>query len=191
MHKILALLNASAILLIAGCASVPRATGDVDARQAQLNDGYALLYDFVNQNQGVGTLLIIKSTPESTATLVREIAKASAEATTKLKAFAKQDPTLGYDQTGLPEVETASRKAISSATASALLTSSGEAFERQLLLSQIEGTNYGASLARVLIEYDDNPDRREWLKETADRFASLHQRAVERLAPVNETPNTE
>lgn len=156
-----------------------------------MNHGYALLYDFVSQNQNVSTLLLVKSVPQPTAVVVREIARVSADSTAQLTTFAKQDASLGYDKTGLPRVEIDARKAISSATASALLTSSGEAFERKLLLAQIEGTNYGAALARTLIKFDPDEDRRVWLKETAKRFESLHQQAVERLVPVTQTPKAE
>lgn len=149
-------------------------TGAVD--QAALNQGYSLLYGLVASTAKVDMILMLKSASDPVKQVIRQIATESATARDRLKEMAEGDPALQLDLKALPGVEQATRQRIESTTTKALLTASGENFERRLLITQLSGMEYGAALAQSLVQLEGNPQRREALQAIATRFDALHQR---------------
>lgn len=177
---------AAFLLVVLGCKSPPAAVAP-GAYDARLSGGYALLYELVDKQSGVGQALILGGgMSEKTKSLIREIAQSSKVAAQTLKNFAEQDPALRLDDAQLPWVEQKSREAEESQTTSRMLLA-GKKFEFRLLLSQTKSMPYGSLLARELAAIESNRDRKQWLTAFAKEFDSYRDRAEERLA-VKEEP---
>src|SRR5688500_16513041 len=84
------------LLLTQACASPPKPPPGADSPRAlELSHGYAILYDLVSKQSGLGRALIIGGgMSEPTKALIREIAEASREATGRIKAFADVDASV-------------------------------------------------------------------------------------------------
>jgi len=160
-------------------AEQPTAGGGAVLAQSQ---GYSLLYKLMSDESDVSKILWIKSVSDGTKGLVKEIANASQDAKKQLEGFAKKDKSLQLDVPGLPAMEQRSRDLQAKEDENGLLGSKGEAFERHLLFTQAEATNYATQLARALLEKETNPERRAFLDEQAKKFADIHARTMNRLA---------
>ena len=143
-------------------------------------EGYSLLYELVSNESGVDGIFIIKTASPKTVELIRTIADVSRQAVKKLHSFTEIDSRLVLDQTGLPQVESATRAAIESKISRQLLFA-GDDFELRLLLTQLEATHYGAALANQLAQIDDNERRSQWLVEFAKQYNDLYEKLLTQL----------
>ena len=166
-----------AIALLQGCQSPKVDEAGLTPGQRDRNHGYALLFNLTNSEGELDKILIIKKPSANIQQLIRDIAQTSREAKDKLAAFAEQDITLNLTDPGLPEMESAARKSIESATTRALIFSD-DTFEREIALTQVKALQYGAHLARVLADRDDHELRVVWLKQFADTYHDLYKRCV-------------
>lgn len=167
-----------------GCAAGrPAVSADPAQRNRQLSEGYALLYNLLEQNRQVdqATRIPFRSVSDDTAALLSDIATASGNTADYLYNLAETSPLLGLDDTGLPAIEQATRESIEAQTRRNLLAGERDKFELHLLLSQAEATRYAAHLASQLAEADDHAARRALLEQVHDRFQQLHQRTVDHL----------
>ena len=82
----------------------------------------------------------------------------------------------------LKVAEVATRKAIASTKTKELLESSGDAFERALLPTQIQALNYAAHLASVAASNDPDPTRSAWSKALSREMKGLYSQCVELLS---------
>ncbi|MFA9477459.1 hypothetical protein ACERK3_04035 [Phycisphaerales bacterium AB-hyl4] len=169
----------------AGCApGRPTVSADPDERNRELSEGYALLYDLLEENRQIDQAVRIpfRSVSDETRALLGDIASASGDAADRLYEFADAAAELGLDEDGLPTLETATRDSIASATQRALLAGDRNRFELYLLLSQTEATRYAAHLARQLAEAEPQSARRAYLEDTYEQFDQLYERVLDRLA---------
>lgn len=158
-------------LLMLGCQSTPQPT-PTDA------PNYGLLYALTSKQQQVGMLLIIKrNISEESASLVRDIADASKQATQTLESLADENT---LKQTGLPALEQATRDAIE-ADQRKILLGADEHFEFRLLLTQSDATQYARFLAEQLAERAPDETTRKKLTDIAETFMQLNARVIERL----------
>lgn len=164
-------------MLLWGCQRCPDDTPPATA----LNQGYALLYDLVSQQQDLNKILWIKNTSPPVVELIEAIADVSGEMTRHLDEWQQADPTIRLDSTGLPEVDQATRKAITSYKTMTLLGDWGETFTRDLLLTQNEALNYGGYLMKVLSEKTPEADHAETLRTTGKRYLDLRDQAMAHL----------
>lgn len=185
-------------MTLIGCESTPRADDEPRVTASavepvsrvsggggsELNDGYHLLHELVSKQKRVSTALIIpfKKVSDPSRTLIKEIAQVSTEATQQLEAFAKSDPSLQLDAGMLSPIEKATRQDIESVASRRILGAGGNDFELQLLVAQVDATDYGAALARQLAEVDNNAERSQWLRDFAAKYEQFRQRAIERLS---------
>jgi hypothetical protein len=135
----------------------------------------------MGDESNVSKLLIIKHADEPVAGLVKEIAAAARAAKKQMDEFAKSDAGLTYDNTGLPEVEQASRDHTAKVDAKQLLTSSGKSFELHLVFTQAEATSYAAEIAAALEARDDNSARKTFLANLSKQFNQFHDRLMNSL----------
>lgn len=145
-------------------------TTDLPRRQ-----GYSLLYALVSDEAKVDGILIIKDASPGTKEAIKSIAARAKRAKEELDALAKSDRTLKLDASGLPAVEQETRDAISSQTAKLLLTSSGEVFEMNLLLTQYEALKYLSALSKALAEREPAGPRKVMLEELSTDANTLHE----------------
>lgn len=181
------------LALLAGCHTAPKgAASSGPAGQGQpaapagksLAQGYALLYSTIAQDADVDKALMLKSPDPRVAETVKAIAQFCGQAKAKLEAFALEDPSLNLNNDGLPALEIKTRDAIGSTTTKQILFGTGKEFEFRLLMTQHEALNYIAHLAGVLAKAETNEARGTYLKEIAQKSASLHRNVMELM----ETP---
>lgn len=170
-------------MLLAACQCFMHCGSNKPAGSADLvrNQGYALLYSTINDESQVDQVLIIKDPNPQVTELIKAIGQFSSDAKNKLQAFAKEDPTLGLDNQGLPEVETKTRSAISSATSKQIVFSGGKEFEFRILLTQHEALNYITHLAATISKQETLEARKRYLAHLAEESSALHERVIAQL----------
>lgn len=149
-------------------------SGEAKARSR----GYALLHSTVDELSQVDKVLVIKDAEPQVADLLKAIAQFSGDCRDKLQTFAAEDPSLRFNDDGLPNAEASTRNAIASATQKQILFSSGREFEFNILLTQHQALNYITHLAGTLSEQDSHEDRRQYLTHLAGESNALRQRVI-------------
>lgn len=168
---------------VCGCQSVATdrpSTAATDAIELR-NNLYSLLYQLLSDERHVSKLLIIKRESRDLNHLIKRISDAAANGADHLKDFAKKEASLNLEVEGLPPGERAVRRAIAHTKRNQLLGSSGEKFERRLLLTQMEALNYGAHLARVAADNESAPARAEYLSTLSQTMKELHSEVLQLL----------
>lgn len=164
---------------LVACTAPPRISGAVGER----SEAMALAWGLLKENQDVAGILAIKSVSDDTETLVREIAAAGRQAAVTLEGVARREG-LPLDDDGLPAAERRVRASIRARMTRELLLGSGAAFERSLLLSQIEALGYASNLLEEVaaqLRTVDLDDAAVDLDGEAKRFSALRVRAIGRL----------
>ena len=159
-------------------ADEPPTVADIDR-----NEGYAILYELLNDESQVAELFVIKSASEPVKAVINDIQAAAKDGVTMLKNMATNDGFINLTETGLPNIAKQTRERIIWATTGQLLLASGKNFELQLLITQLKAAHYAQYLADAMAAAEDNKDYRKQLKDLADRFGKLNQR-VEALLTV-------
>jgi len=169
-------------LLLSGCQSPPvRPSAPTAAATDTRNNCYSLLYQLLDQEKNVSLLHFIKREDSDLKQLIRRVSEASAAGASQLKEFAKQDPTLILDATGLPPGEVKTRDSIAAEQQHELLHNSGDAFELILLLNQQEAMNYATHLAKVASLNDFGPGRAQYLSGLSAEMKKLRDQIAARL----------
>jgi hypothetical protein len=174
------LLVVGLVILLTGCASSMERPAPVSSSQAAdlRNNTYSLLYDLLQDERHLSKLLIIKRESRELKDLVKRISDMAGDGADRLKTMAKTDRSLHLLSVSLPPGEAATRKAIADTKKSLLLGQSGPAFEREVLLTQVEALNYGSHLAGVAAVHDSNRDRASYLSNLSTNFYVLREEAL-------------
>jgi hypothetical protein len=175
------LLFASGALAVAGCATTPSEPPTAVPSLRQRNQGYALVYKLMSDESDVSKLLIIKHVDEPIGTLIKEISAAAKAAKKEMDEFPKSDVVISYNDDGLPNVETESRKLTSKHDAKTLLTSSGKSFELELVFTQTQAMGHAADLTAALESHEENPGRRAFLANLSKQCEGFHDRLMNLL----------
>src|ERR1700744_2924986 len=132
--------------IFCGCSSIknsattpPRANTQTIALR---NNSASLLYDLLGDEKNVSKVLLIKRNSAELGYLIKSISETSKDASKQLEQLAQSDPTLNLQALKLPTGEVAARKAIAKTKEHELLSSSGENFQFQLLLTQADALSY-------------------------------------------------
>lgn len=178
---------------VCGCHSITpkpsRSHSSTDTVSRAIRDNsYSLLYELLNEEKNVSKLLIIKRDSRELNRLIKDISTASDKAASQLKLFSEQDQSLRLDAINLPPGEDATRKAIAGTKKKELFGNSGDAFERALLLTQIQAVNYAAHLALVAADNDTNTSRSAWLKSLSQEMKELYSQSVGLLSRAPHVP---
>jgi len=170
-------------IALAGCQS-PKSNAVTANSPAQTtrDNAYSLLHELLDEEKHVSLLRFVKHENPELKTLVKRIAARSKAGSTQLEQFAKKDPSLHLDQTGLPPGEVATRKAIADTKKNELLSQSGDEFELSLLLSQTEALRYGAHLAKVAGDNDSQQDRAKALTDLHSEMEQLYHETFAMIA---------
>jgi len=167
-------------MALGGCTAGPPAiSDDVDER----SEAMALAWNLLSQNREVAGILSIKGTTPGTKALIEEIAAASDAAADTLERVARAEG-MPLEDDGLPAAEVRVRAAIRARVSRELLFSSGRAFERTLLLTQVEALGYASDLLEEVaarLRATDLPEDAEEIRHEAAAFAALRVRVVDRL----------
>jgi hypothetical protein len=163
-------------VVLAGCVTkeqVP-APGGSTVRE----NSYALLFDLMGDEKNVSKLLIIKRERAELRELIRKISRRADAAHEQIEKFGKTNPRINLEDLGLPLAEVETRKSISKAKASELLTDKGGEFELRLLLTQSEALTYGTHLAIVAARHEPDPVRAQFLNELSADLSGLHDEVI-------------
>lgn len=184
MKVLLFILGLTIGATLCGCQSVPpKSIRHLPQIAAEVcNNSYSLLYELLNEEKNVSKLLIIKRDSRELNHLIKDISTTSGQAAEQLSQFERQDAAMVLTAKNLPLGETATREAIATTKKKELLGSSGDNFERSLLLTQIQALNYAAHLALVAAENDTNPNRSAWAKSLSQEMKRLYSQCVELLS---------
>jgi hypothetical protein len=170
----------SCTIALAGCATTaPQAGGGLIH---QRNEGYSLLFKLMSDESQVGNIFILKHADNSIRDLVNQIGSTCQEAKTRLYGFGKSDRSIDFGTTDLPGVEQRSRDLESSDETKALLFSSGQTFELELLFTQVEAMNYAADLSKALAEQEPDPVRKDFLQKLSQHCTDFHDQLMKHLA---------
>ncbi len=145
------------------------------------NNAMALLDDLLNDEKNVSKVLIIKHNSDELGKLIKDISEVAGQGAKSIDELAKNEPGLDLKRLDLPPGEAATRKAISKTKEHLLLSSKDTEFEFQLLLTQSEALNYGASLAMVVAECENQPERTREFLRLAAQMRDLDERVLAML----------
>jgi len=176
------------MVILFGCisAGVTFVRGDDTAtRQEKLNGGYYLLHHLCDDEAQLPLLLDVKHAPEAIKAFAIKISKTAKESNALLEQMQEGDPLLKFDQNPLPPIERDVRASIQEEKQHELLFgTSDDAFVRALLVSQIEASNYGCNLAKVLSEQEGDPKRIKCLEKIETKWLAIHAEAFRLLSTV-------
>lgn len=142
----------------------------------ELSQGYALLKELMEDEAKVSEVLMIRSGSKELEALCRDISSASKNVLGDLKSFAKTGRLLSRQENGLPTTEKSARESISGEITRNILSGDKTVFRQELLLSQIQATEYGQHLLSVIANQEFNSERRKLLLQRAGAWKSLRQR---------------
>jgi hypothetical protein len=145
-------------------------------RLKELSQGYTLLRELMEDEANVSQALILRTGSKELEALCRDISSASKSVLGDLRSFAKADRTLVREENGLPTMEKAARESISGEITRNILWGNKTLSRQELLLSQIQATEYGQHLLLVIANQEFNSERREVLQQRANTWKSLRQR---------------
>lgn len=146
----------------------------------QIDYGYSILENLLEDESSVGEILQIKSTSQKTSSLLKTISAAAKEAKANLAPLLAKEPVVSVGETGLPIVEESTRNRITNIQTARLLLA-GSSFEVKVLLTQANAMGYGRSLAASLAEADPSPDRSKFLGQLENTLADLESQVIVRL----------
>lgn len=149
-----------------------------DVSRQQMNYGYGLLHHLCDQESQVDLILIVKTTPPNVAHFAHEVSDGAKADLKVLGDLADRDPSLHFDEQGLPDIETGTRASIKAEKQHLLLFgATGSDFAKALVLTQIEASTYGENLAKVLADDETNAHRAAALRHIAASWGKLKDEA--------------
>ncbi len=187
------LLCGAAMVVVCGCANVqkpetaavPAAAPTMTASEAQKletrNNAVSLLYDLTQEEKNVGKILIIKSGSKEFDGLIKAIAQTTGDSGVRLEQLAADDPQMKLHALELPAGEKATRAAIAKTKEHELLFSSGDNFQFNMLLTQVDALSYGWHLAKIAGDNSQRPEEVRAFVEISAALANLYQQDVEML----------
>jgi len=151
------------LLWLPACETVPvHETSGVRAGEAgdrELAHGYALLYELCDKQSNADKVFVLKAASKPTKQRVKRIAEACGKLAKAMRRHSEAGGLPALNEKGLPAIEQAARDRIEADSRNAILW--GEA-EKPMVLAQIDATQYGAALARALIErHEGGPINKE------------------------------
>jgi len=183
------LLSSAAMAMVCGCANVqktetaavPAATSSDMRKLETRNNAVSLLYDLTQDEKNLSKILIIKGGSKEFEALIKAIAQTTRDTGTRLEQLAVADPQMKLHALELPAGEKATRAAIAKTKEHELLFSSGNNFQFNLLLTQVDALSYGWHLAKIAGDNSQRPEEVRAFVEISAALADLYQQDVEML----------
>ena len=173
------------LLLAAIGISASNTWGDDASGYGSPNDekvGFYLLTDVCRQETQVHLITWIKTTPPELIAFTQRISKTADESMATIDRLKKGDPTLVLDKNPLPAFEQRVRGSIRSDKQHQLLFGTkGPDFDKALLVTQIEASNYITNIAKDLAASDPDSDRAKTLSRLSAKWRSLREEAFRLL----------
>lgn len=142
------------------------------------NGGYYLLHHLLGQEADVDKIMLAKNAPPEIGALTKSISALADDDIDKLDALQARDKTLRFDENPLPAFEQDVRDSIADDKQHQLLFgTTGPAFTRALIVSQIEASMYAKHLAKVLADREKNARAQKVLEKISDQWARMTDKA--------------
>ena len=183
------LLIGAAMAVVCGCANVqkpesavvPTATSSEMRKLETRNNAVSLLYDLTQEEKNLSKILIIKRGNKEFDELIKAIAQTTGDSGTRLEVLAAADPQMKLHALELPAGEKATRASIAKTKEHELLFSSGNNFQFNLLLTQVDALSYGWHLAKIAGDNSSQPEEVRAFTEISAALANLYEQDVEML----------
>ena len=172
------------VLAVIAAAPSQANTGSLD--RTHINGGYSVLKLLLEDEQHLTLIrrtkkvLTFSSISDESRTLVDEIADASEKALQQLEQLAASKPGIEFQELAEHEIAHSTLDSIRMKTATDFLFS-GDDFEKQLLVSQMQVLRVISHLAKELEEEETNLRRKAWLNKLAMRYENYYQQVYSRL----------
>jgi hypothetical protein len=145
----------------------------------ELSQGYTLLRELMEDESRLNQVFMVRSANQELEPLVKDIASAAKDVLQDLRNFTKDEPALRSEANGLPLIEVATRSGITEEFTKAILSGNKERFRNELLLSQIQATEYGKELLLAIAQQEFSPSRKLALERRAVTWQRLRQRVAD------------
>jgi hypothetical protein len=150
--------------------------------QRDLQVGFFLLHEVCHEESPLHFITLVKTTPKEVADFLGRISREADASVETIDAMEARDKSLVIEKNPLPDMELSVRKSIREDKQHQLLFgTSGPAFARALIVTQIEASNYIAHLSKVLAEEDPSPGRAKSLRDLSAKWLSLRDEAYRLL----------
>ena len=195
------ILSITGSILLVGCRSGGTAGADpassedaivseAAGRVAELNHGYAILLQVLNDQARASQVLAVKSASPGLRTLLKRISAAARAQVDEIERMLSLAPPLAPTNTTLPSIEVAARDRIEEEQTSQLLTTGGDAFAFDVLVAQARATTYASALATSLGNRDTNAKRRDVCKAIARDWNMLGKTVRSQLRAIGDPSGT-
>ena len=142
----------------------------------ELNNGYAIMNQHINDISGVKFLMAVKKNSEQLGDLAKKISNTLEENKKTLDELKKQFPAIDYETRGQPEVFEKVTKAFKWHKTKAYLPvvgMSGQEFERDFTIDTKYGIDQIARISGILSEREKNEGLKKPLKEISEQSKKL------------------
>ncbi len=141
-----------------------------------LNGGYFLLHDLLDNEHEVPLLLDLKTAPQEIQDFAKKISLTAEEGKVVLDKIHDSDPKINWDKNPLPTFEQDVRAAIKGDKQHQLLFGTkNDNFVRAFLVSQSEATMYAANIAKIISQQDKNPWHQREFSRISERWHALYE----------------
>jgi len=149
---------------------------DSQSYRDNLNAGYFLLHDLLDNEHEVPLLLDIKTAPQEIQDFAKKVSLTAEDGKVTLDKIRDSDPKISWDKNPLPQFEQDVRAAIKGDKQHQLLFGTKDAnFVRAFLVSQAEASMYAANIAKIMSEQDKNPWHQREFSHISERWHALHE----------------
>jgi hypothetical protein len=160
----------------------PGRAGDADHQQNYLNGGYYLLHKLGSDEDQVPLLMDLKHAPKEIAVYADRMSQTGKETMAQIERIQQKHPATAFDKNPLPAIEQDTRDSIKADKQHQLLFGTKDTeFVRAFLISQIEASTYGMSLAKVLAAGEQNPATVHALQHLAAQWLQRRDEAFQIL----------
>ena len=156
-------------------------------QRTKMNDGLFLLHYVLDQEKDLDLILIVKSTPDSVGTFVKHIAQTAKDDLALLDRMQAGDRYLTRDHNPLPALEIEAREGIKADKQHLLLFgTTGRAYGRLLLVTQIEAGNYMVNLTKAMTSGEKDPDRVKTLLHISAQWGAIRDQSLHLLGTLGD-----
>jgi len=161
--------------LISLAVTVVRGDDSVSSHN-ELNGGYFLLHNLLDDEHDVPLLLDLKTAPKEIEDFARKVSLTAEEGKVALDKMRESDPRINWDKNPLPKFEQDVRASIKGDKQHQLLFGTKDSnFVRAFLVSQAEASMYAANIAKVMSQQDKNPWHDREFSHISERWHALYE----------------
>jgi hypothetical protein len=141
-----------------------------------LNGGFFLLHDLLNDEHDVPILLDLKTAPQEIQDFAKKVSLTAEEGKVALDKMRDSDPKISFDKNPLPQIEQDVRASIKGEKQHQLLFGTKDSnFVRAFLVSQAVASMYASNIAKVMAQEDKNPRHTREFSHISERWHALYE----------------